>query len=65
MRSDNRIRIQYKNWRGVVGWRTIMPERIWFGSTKWHPEDQWLLQALDIDKDERRDFALRDIRWWV
>ena len=29
-----------------------------FGSTQWHPEPQWLLQAWDVDKDAERDFAL-------
>jgi len=44
--------------------RTVIPERVWFGSTEWHPEPQWLLEAFDIEKGERRSFAMADIRCW-
>ena len=39
----------------------ILPERIWFGSTDWHPEPQWLMDAWDLDKGTIRSFALCDI----
>jgi len=42
-----------------------MPIEIWFGSTEWHKQDQWLLAATDLDKNERRDFALQDIVEWL
>ncbi len=63
-KPPDRARIRYKNWSGIVSWRTILPERILFGSTEWHPEEQWLLQAWDADKNERRFFAMRDIQKW-
>lgn len=44
--------------------RRIRPIKIFFGSTKWHKEAQWLLKAMDIDKGEERDFALKDILKW-
>jgi hypothetical protein len=37
--------------------------RLWFGTSEWHPEEQWFLQAFDMDKREERDFALRDCRF--
>jgi predicted DNA-binding transcriptional regulator YafY len=59
------IEILYTNWRGETGRRKIVPEKIWFGQTEWHPEDQWLLDALDIEKNELRNFAMKDIKEWV
>ncbi|WP_458524386.1 WYL domain-containing protein [Paracoccus aminovorans] len=51
----------YKNWRGESATRRVRPLRMWFGSTEWHSEPQWFLEALDIDKNQVRDFALVDI----
>lgn len=59
------LRIEYTNWRGETSVRTILPIKIWFGSTEWHPGKQWLMRALDIDKDAERDFALTDIKKWL
>ncbi len=59
------VRILYRNWKGDVAVRRIMPIEIWFGSTEWHKQDQWLLAATDLDKNERRDFALQDIVEWL
>jgi len=44
--------------------RKIIPERIWFGSNEYHREDQWILDALDVEKNEKRSFAMKDIHWW-
>ena len=54
------LRITYRNWRGEVGERNIVPQSVWFGATEWHPEPQWMLSALDTDKGAARDFALAD-----
>ena len=56
--------IVYTNYRGEVGRRRILPGRIWFGATTWHPDDQWHLDALDLDKGELRSFVLADIHEW-
>lgn len=54
------LRVVYRNWRGEVGERNIIPHSVWFGATEWHSEPQWLLSALDTDKWAARDFALAD-----
>lgn len=54
------VTLTYTNWKGETAQRRIIPRRIWWGSTEWHPEPQWLLTALDVDKGEDRDFALKD-----
>lgn len=54
----------YKNWKGETRQRIIEPVKIWFGSTEYHPEPQWLLKAYDVEKREHRDFALNDVVHW-
>lgn len=56
--------IIYKNWRGEVAERRIVPESFFYGATQWHPENQWFMRAFDLDKQEYRDFALKDIHSW-
>ena len=48
----------YVNHRNETALRTVRPIRIWFGSTAWHHESQWFMEAFDLDKMETRDFAL-------
>jgi predicted DNA-binding transcriptional regulator YafY len=55
------VSIRYRNYRGETSMRQIKPSRIWFGATDWHPEPQWLMDAMDVEKDAERSFALRDI----
>ncbi|WP_197434739.1 hypothetical protein [Agrobacterium vitis] len=54
------VTLTYTNYRGETSERTILPKHIWFGSTEWHPEPQWLLTAFDLGKQDVRDFALKD-----
>lgn len=56
------MKVEYTNWRGETGIRTIKPIRLWFGSTEYHPTPQWLLKAFDVDKGAERDFAVNDMR---
>lgn len=53
--------IDYVNHRGERRWRRVLPHRIWFGSTTWHKAPQWLMQAEDLDRSQRRDFAMSSI----
>ena len=56
--------IDYTNWRGERGERRIRPIAVAFLANEWHPEPQWLLTAIDVDKDARRDFAMAGIHSW-
>ena len=58
------VRIVYTNYKGETAIRNIIPQRVRFGSTQWHPENQWLLDALDLEKNAVRNFAMKDIRAW-
>lgn len=59
--ADGRaMKMTYTNHKGVTAVRTIVPRKLWFGHTEYHPEDQWLFEAYDLDKMAYRDFALKD-----
>lgn len=62
--NETVVYIHYRNHRGEVAWRRIMPDYLRFGTNNWHHEPQWLLMALDWDKDEYRSFAMKDILAW-
>lgn len=64
MRSPKWVEFLYKNWKGETGIRRVYPLKIWWGKTDWHPTEQWLLDAFDIDKQDTRSFAIADIRAW-
>jgi predicted DNA-binding transcriptional regulator YafY len=51
----------YTNYKGEHEVRNVYPIGLWYGSTEWHPEKQWFIHAFDIDRNGRRDFALKDI----
>lgn len=56
--------IDYVNYRGERSERRIIPYNIFWGSNEWHGEEQWLLTAMDLDKDSLRTFAMKDIHSW-
>jgi len=59
------VTIKYTNWKNETDLRHIIPINIWYGKTEWHKEEQWLMNAFDLDKQALRDFALKDIISWV
>lgn len=59
------VGIVYTNYRGETARRKIIPQRLWFGATQWHPDEQWLLDAIDVEKKAPRSFALRDIKSYL
>jgi predicted DNA-binding transcriptional regulator YafY len=65
--QETRIRtvvITYTNHRGETTARRIRPLGMYFGTTEWHPEEQWLLEAWDLDKRDTRTFAMDHIHQW-
>lgn len=59
------VQIDYTNWKGERAIRTIIPHYVVFDSNEWHPKPQWLLVALDVERDEVRAFAQDNIHSWV
>lgn len=59
------VLIDYTNWRGQRGHRRIRPLCIEFANNEWHPESQWLLEAIDLDTGQERTFALANVHSWA
>ena len=47
----------YTNWKGETRVRSLEVLRIWWGRTKWHPTEGWLVTAIDLESGEQRDFS--------
>ena len=59
------IEIDYTNWRGERAIRRIKPTgTMMFASSEWHPVQQWLIEAVDTDKNVVREFAMSGIHSW-
>ncbi len=56
------ITFWYKNYRGEEGYRRATPISLRFGSSEWHPAQQWLMLAHDDEKNAPREFALADMK---
>ncbi len=65
MDKDKIVKILYTNWKDETRTRKILPINIEFKSTDWHKEEQWILNAIDIEKGAERGFALKDIKSWT
>lgn len=64
--ASREVRILYRNHRGEVAHRRIVPVAggLSFGANHWHREPGWLLAAYDKDKGEMRTFAKKDVMGW-
>jgi predicted DNA-binding transcriptional regulator YafY len=60
----NFVEIRYTNHRGEIAVRRILPFHIWFGKSPYHDGEQWFLDAVDLDKNQLRGFAMKDISEW-
>lgn len=56
--------IDYTNHKNERRERSILPKYIYYGSTVWHAELQWMLVAHDTEKNEVRTFAMSHIHSW-
>lgn len=54
--------IEYTNWKGSTRVRYIIPIKLTFGRTEYHPQDQWLVQACDCEDRQMKHFALKDLQ---
>ena len=64
------VTIDYTNWRGERRRRRIRPLRFYFGEVSWHPGQQWLMDAVDLDREKTDDdnrtrtFTLSGVHSW-
>jgi predicted DNA-binding transcriptional regulator YafY len=59
-----KVKILYSNHRNEISIRNIVPIESVFKATEYHPEEQWLLRAYDLDRQDERHFAFNNIRAW-
>ncbi len=61
------VMIDYTNWRGERAVRHVLPLDMEFAANEWHPEPQWLLKALDLERGDgiERTFAMTQIHSWA
>jgi predicted DNA-binding transcriptional regulator YafY len=55
------VEFTYTNWKGETKQRKAYFIEFFMGSNQWHPETQWLVVGIDLEKQARRTFALKDI----
>lgn len=56
------LKFEYKNYKGAIKTREVLPKKISFGVTPHHDEPEWLLEAFDNEKGEDRCFVLKNIQ---
>lgn len=65
-KSEQSVQIDYINWQEVRSVKHILPSgRLYFSSTQWHPEPQWLMEAEDLTEGVHRQYAMSGIRRWI
>jgi len=65
MTNTDGVVFWYRNYRGEEDYRHVRPISLRFGTSEYHPEQQWLLLGFDIEKQAEREFALKDARHLV
>jgi hypothetical protein len=61
MNQAQQVKVRYRNYRGEVSERTIVPRSLYWGATEYHPHEQWLLSVWDVEKQAERTYAFKDI----
>jgi hypothetical protein len=62
--TSGQVVIDYTNWKGERSTRTIIPIGLRFGASEWHADEQWLLEAHDVERGVTRTFAMVSIHSW-
>ena len=58
---ERSVYVIYRNWRGSVDLRHIIPQYVEWGTTEYHKTPGWLMTVFDLDRDCQRTFTMRDI----
>lgn len=64
MKVDNNkvLTLLYKNWKDNTSVRRIQPVgNMYWGTTQYHLEPQWLFDVWDLDKEDYRTYSFKDI----
>ena len=58
------VEIVYTNYKGELKRYRIIPHAIKFGKTEFHPIEQWLMEATDVERNVMRTFSMQTIHSW-
>ncbi|MEJ1517722.1 hypothetical protein R3O67_31580 [Bacillus cereus] len=61
LEKNDVIEFDYINWKGEKGKRKALVRSVVWGSNEWHKEQQFLLRAIDMEKNDVRYFSLKDM----
>ena len=56
-----KVTFGYQNWRGENAERSAQLLRMYYGKNDYHPQTQWIVVGLDLDKDQERHYSLKDM----
>jgi predicted DNA-binding transcriptional regulator YafY len=56
------VEFDYTNYKGETSKRRAQIVSLFFGSNEWHKEEQWLLEGFDMEKQQFRFFAMKDMK---
>lgn len=56
--------VDYTNHRAERALRRVVPHRLVFENSEWHPETQWLLESTDLERNTVRFFAMAQVHGW-
>ena len=61
--TNEYLKFRYKNWKGEVSDRTVIPITILVKSSPYHNDGKpcWIMVAYDVNKMANRDFALSGV----
>ena len=54
----------YVNFKGKDGYMNLKPLEVVYAGTEWNSNEQWLLRALNTDRNIIKDYPLKDVLWW-
>ena len=61
VKDNAEFSFNYISHTGKFSNRRVKATCLWYGKTEFHPDDQWLMDGVDMDKLEVRSFAVRDM----
>jgi predicted DNA-binding transcriptional regulator YafY len=66
LEPNKSVTVDYTNWRGERRERKIQPICVVFKRNRYHPEEQWILWAFDLEMEENiiKQFAMKNIHEW-
>lgn len=60
----NEVIMDYTNWKGSRRERRIIPLDMFIGSSEFHPQEQWLMKAIDLEDNVVKSFAMSGLHGW-